>query len=671
MGMSRAPTLWITEAATAPAVSGVFRARLLLPPSLAQDLSDDQLRLVFLHELAHIKCCDIALEWLWTAVNVLHWFNPMLWLARPRWRADRELARDAMVLAVAGSQHAEGYGQMILRLVQSARNNARPMLAPGLVGMADVRLEVRRRITMIARFDEVSRRRRWVWWAGFALVALAGCAALTDPHDAGAAKAQANGPTTQHSETASARDVEAREEAAFVKPADAKARAALDRNIPEINFQGVPLSDAVEFLRDVTSTNLFVNWKALEAAGIERNTVVTARLRDVKFAKALKTILNDAGGGTVKLNYEVDDGVITISTEEDLSRNVNTRVYDIRDLIVQPDDGPPTEFAGAETEKPGAASQPTTQSLSPRDQATKSVIGLIQDTVAPDTWKEKGGVAGTIRELAGQLIVTQTPENQSAIELLLNQLRENRGLQVSVESRFFNFDPNTLAGVSPKLRERLIAASGGSRMGESGQQILSSDEADELMRAVQKTSDATQLFAPRVTLFNGQRASVMLGTSLPYVASISAINSSDGKAAYEPVMKELQVGLLLDVQATLTPDHRAATLVLRPSLSRLDRMLSEPAPGIPADGKAFVQRPVLSVRQLRTATTVSDGATLLVGGFQESTTGSGGATAPATQSVGDPAVQQLMNPAGGRRLFLLVRPTVIVAHEQPVPKPAR
>jgi hypothetical protein len=145
----------------------------------------------------------------------------------------------------------------------------------------------------------------------------------------------------------------------------------------------VPLSDAVEFLRDVTSTNLFVNWKALEAAGVDRNTVVTARLRDVKFAKALKTILNDAGGGTVKLNYEVDDGVITISTEEDLSRNVNTRVYDIRDLIVQPDDGPPTEFAGAETEKPGAASQPTTQSLSPRDQATKSVIGLIQDTVAP------------------------------------------------------------------------------------------------------------------------------------------------------------------------------------------------------------------------------------------------------------------------------------------------
>jgi bla regulator protein BlaR1 len=206
MGMSRAPTLWITEAATAPAVSGVFRARLLLPPSLAQDLSDDQLRLVFLHELAHIKCCDIALEWLWTAVNVLHWFNTRCcgWRGRAggriaSWRATRWCSR------LRVSQHAEGYGQMILRLVQSARNNARPMLAPGLVGMADVRLEVRRRITMIARFDDVSRRRSWVWWAGFALVALAGCAALTDPHDAGAAKAQANGPTTQHSETASAR----------------------------------------------------------------------------------------------------------------------------------------------------------------------------------------------------------------------------------------------------------------------------------------------------------------------------------------------------------------------------------------------------------------------------------------------------------------------------------
>src|SRR6185503_19872463 len=94
-------------------------------------------------------------------------------------------------------------------------------------------------------------------------------------------------------------------------------------------------SDVIDFLRDVTGANIFVNWRALEAAGIDRNTPVTARLRDVKFSKALQTILSDVGGGTVKLGYTIDEGVITISTDEDLSKNVVTRVYDIRDLIIE------------------------------------------------------------------------------------------------------------------------------------------------------------------------------------------------------------------------------------------------------------------------------------------------------------------------------------------------
>ena len=44
---------------------------------------------------------------------------------------------------------------------------------------------------------------------------------------------------------------------------------------------------------------------------------------------------NEVGGGIVELGYTVDEGVISISTDEDLSKNVLTRVYDIRDLIIE------------------------------------------------------------------------------------------------------------------------------------------------------------------------------------------------------------------------------------------------------------------------------------------------------------------------------------------------
>ena len=118
----RGPALVQTDAVDSPGLMGVLRPRLLLPAGAARDLSPAQLRLVFLHELAHLKCRDIAMDWLWAILLALHWFNPLLWLAQQRaCRADRELARDAMVLAITGPAEAESYGQTILRLVAAAQ----------------------------------------------------------------------------------------------------------------------------------------------------------------------------------------------------------------------------------------------------------------------------------------------------------------------------------------------------------------------------------------------------------------------------------------------------------------------------------------------------------------------------------------------------------------------
>src|SRR5213075_3147633 len=77
------------------------------------------------------------------------------------------------------------------------------------------------------------------------------------------------------------------------------------------------------------------NWRALEAAGINKDAPVTARLKDVRFSKALNTILSDVGGGNIKLTYTIDEGVITVSTADDLAKNVVTRVFDICDLLVE------------------------------------------------------------------------------------------------------------------------------------------------------------------------------------------------------------------------------------------------------------------------------------------------------------------------------------------------
>ena len=60
---------------------------------------------------------------------------------------------------------------------------------------------------------------------------------------------------------------------------------------------------------------------------------MTAQMRDVRFRDALENILTDVGGGTVHLGYLVDRGTITISTEEEVSRNTVIEVYEVADLL--------------------------------------------------------------------------------------------------------------------------------------------------------------------------------------------------------------------------------------------------------------------------------------------------------------------------------------------------
>ena len=81
-----------------PAVFGLRRVCLLLPESVAAQLSGREMRLVFLHEMAHIRRHDLTLNLLLMAVQFLHWFNPLVWLATHRIRADGELVCDDMVM---------------------------------------------------------------------------------------------------------------------------------------------------------------------------------------------------------------------------------------------------------------------------------------------------------------------------------------------------------------------------------------------------------------------------------------------------------------------------------------------------------------------------------------------------------------------------------------------
>jgi len=166
-----------------PALAGVLRPVILLPtdrewgqrcgPEPA--LSTEDLRHVFLHELAHVKRRDLAVDWLAMLLRCVHWFNPMVWLASACYRADRELARDAMAMRVAGDAARQAYGDTVLRLVQST---ARP-IAPA-IGIHHGPRFLKQRMRLIGAFTSQPPR-AWARLTSAAIVCAVAWATLMDP----------------------------------------------------------------------------------------------------------------------------------------------------------------------------------------------------------------------------------------------------------------------------------------------------------------------------------------------------------------------------------------------------------------------------------------------------------------------------------------------------------
>lgn len=172
-------------------------------------------------------------------------------------------------------------------------------------------------------------------------------------------------------------------------------RAQLDRQLPQVEFNGVGLTDVIDFLRDVSGANIVVNWKDLEAAGIDRNSPVTVKLRNIKFSKALSVILDSLFLSNAKqgsLLWRADGNILTILSTGDAGKVIR-RTYDVHDLAAE----------GGKAD---------------------SLVRMITGSIDAGSWKDNGGTTGTIKFEGGKLVITQTQANQEAVANLLARARE-------------------------------------------------------------------------------------------------------------------------------------------------------------------------------------------------------------------------------------------------------
>ena len=149
LGLRRSIRLIENGQVQSPAIMGLFQPTLLLPADVRGKFDATELRLIFLHELAHLKRGDVIAQGLIALLQILHWFNPVLRYAFRRMRIDREPATDALVLSRAGEGEKERYGLMLIKLLEHF--NQRHSL-PTLVGILEDKDQFKRRFSLIARF---------------------------------------------------------------------------------------------------------------------------------------------------------------------------------------------------------------------------------------------------------------------------------------------------------------------------------------------------------------------------------------------------------------------------------------------------------------------------------------------------------------------------------------
>jgi len=126
-----------------PAVCGLFKPIILMPAALLEKLSREKLKAVLIHELAHIKRADVWVNLLQTMLQIVYFYNPLVWIANAMIRRIREQAVDEMVL-VTLKPETKSYSNTLIDIAEMAF--WRPNFSLRLIGVVESKKALERRI---------------------------------------------------------------------------------------------------------------------------------------------------------------------------------------------------------------------------------------------------------------------------------------------------------------------------------------------------------------------------------------------------------------------------------------------------------------------------------------------------------------------------------------------
>jgi beta-lactamase regulating signal transducer with metallopeptidase domain len=139
----------VCDRIAAPVLIGILRPIILLPPAAITGWSPDEIEMVLLHELAHVRRWDNLVNLLQRCIESLLFFHPAVWLVSNWARREREACCDAVV--VGRTQRPHAYAELLVAL---AAQMPRSVLFHPAASSAMAAGPLRKRIRRILQLDD-------------------------------------------------------------------------------------------------------------------------------------------------------------------------------------------------------------------------------------------------------------------------------------------------------------------------------------------------------------------------------------------------------------------------------------------------------------------------------------------------------------------------------------
>lgn len=265
-------------------------------------------------------------------------------------------------------------------------------------------------------------------------------------------------------------------------------RQLMRETLTEVDYDKTPARLALEIWSTQTGVPLVVNWKKLEAEGIDTTRPISLKLRRVPADQVLKLIvqqMNPDPLGDDRLQLDIQQWYIRVITRGEALRKSTTRMYFIGDLLMDipnfdtapdfdlnqvlsntssggSDRGGGTGGGGGEGGIFGDLEADDKEKVVTKQDRAEQVADLIRNAVEPDIWRANGGDYASVRYFRGMLVV-KAPEfvheqiggtfnigQEVTKQRKANPHRSANNAQTKEPVRSRRSSPGNVAGIQPQ-----------------------------------------------------------------------------------------------------------------------------------------------------------------------------------------------------------------------------